>query len=90
MWTFVTCLSVCDCKILTFIFLKDYIVLLCLQNLSTFVCCFVPEKVVEPMQSKNNTKYYHRRYPRVKTIDQCEIGDPVCVYEAQEQYKRDK
>lgn len=42
------------------------------------------------MQSKNNTKYYHRRYPRVKTIDQCEIGDPVCVYEAQEQYKRDK
>lgn len=81
---------VCDCKVSTFIFLRGCVVLLCLQNLWIFVCCFVSEKVVEPMQSKNNTKYYHRRYPRVKTIDQCEIGDPVCVYEAQEQYKRDK
>ncbi|KAL8623444.1 hypothetical protein ACOMHN_058889 [Nucella lapillus] len=50
----------------------------------------VREKIVEPMQSTNDQKYYHRRYPRVKTIDQCEIDDPVCVYEAQEQFRRDK
>ena len=60
---------------------------LCLHY--SVVC--VSEKIVEPMQSRNKgIKYYHRRYPRVKTIDQCEVGDPVCVYEAQEQYKRDK
>ena len=52
--------------------------------------CCVPENIVEPMQRRNVSNYYHRRYPRVKTVDQCEVDDPVCVYEAQEQYKRDK
>ena len=42
MWTFVTCLSVCDCKILTFIFLKDYIVL---ESLDCYFVC----KIFQPL-----------------------------------------
>lgn len=51
---------------------------------------FVKEKIVDPLNVNNTTKYYHRRYPQVKTVDQCEVEDPVCIYEAQEQYKRNK
>lgn len=50
----------------------------------------LPEKIVEPLQNKNRTKWYHRKFPRVLTIDQCEVEDPVCIFEAQEQYRRDK
>ncbi|XP_023240060.1 NADH dehydrogenase [ubiquinone] 1 beta subcomplex subunit 10-like [Centruroides sculpturatus] len=34
--------------------------------------------------------YYHEKFRRVPTIDECEIGDVLCYYEANEQYKRDK
>lgn len=43
-----------------------------------------------PLQSKNKTVYYHRKFPRVKTVDQCEVEDATCIYEAQEQFHRDK
>merc|ERR1712004_266517 len=48
------------------------------------------EKVVEPIRSKNKQYYYRRQFRRVPTIDECEIGDEVCLYEANEQYKRDR
>lgn len=51
---------------------------------------YVRENVVVPLQAGHCNVYYHRRYNRVATVDQCEIGDPVCVYEAQEQFRRDK
>jgi len=48
------------------------------------------EKFIEPSQSRNKSQYYHRRYRRVPTIDECEVGDPVCYFEANEQFKRDR
>ena len=48
------------------------------------------EKVVEPIQSKNKSYYYHRRFRRVPTVDECEVGEQTCLYEANEQFKRDK
>ncbi|XP_054166518.1 NADH dehydrogenase [ubiquinone] 1 beta subcomplex subunit 10-like [Oppia nitens] len=34
--------------------------------------------------------YYHKRFRRVPTVDQCYTDDQACIYEANEQYKRDK
>jgi len=34
--------------------------------------------------------YYHQRFNRVPTIDQCYIDDFGCFFEAEEQYKRDR
>jgi len=48
------------------------------------------ELVVDPMHSKNKSYYYHRRYRRVPTIDECHVNDPLCKFEAQEQFRRDK
>jgi len=48
------------------------------------------ELVVEPVQSKNKNYYYHRRYRRVPNIDECHVNDPLCKFEAQEQFRRDK
>uniref|UniRef100_A0A0B6ZK88 NADH dehydrogenase [ubiquinone] 1 beta subcomplex subunit 10 n=1 Tax=Arion vulgaris TaxID=1028688 RepID=A0A0B6ZK88_9EUPU len=48
------------------------------------------EKVVQPFQAKNKEKFYHRKFNRVPTFDQCDFEDPMCIYEADEQYYRDK
>jgi len=52
----------------------------------------VKELIVEPLQGSNKNKsyYYHRRYRRVPTIDECYYKDPLCMFEAQQQFKRDK
>ncbi|XP_059145821.1 NADH dehydrogenase [ubiquinone] 1 beta subcomplex subunit 10-like [Physella acuta] len=42
---------------------------------------FVRAKVVLPIQSRNQTKYYHRRVNRVPT---------VCIYKADQQFHRDR
>jgi len=34
--------------------------------------------------------YYHQKFRRVPTIDQCYTDDQACIWEASEQYKRDK
>ena len=34
--------------------------------------------------------YYHQKFRRVPTVDQCYIDDNVCLFEAQEQFNRDK
>ena len=51
---------------------------------------FITEKIVEPIQSKERPAYYHRKFRRVPNIDQCDVNDAVCMYEAEEQFKRDK
>ncbi|KAF6199686.1 hypothetical protein GE061_005984 [Apolygus lucorum] len=45
-------------------------------------------KVVEPNQKDYN--WYHRVYKRVPTVDECYCDDPVCKFEADQQFKRDK
>lgn len=47
------------------------------------------EKIVEPNQGPEYP-YYHKRYRRVPTIDECHLSDYVCFEEANLQYRRDK
>lgn len=51
---------------------------------------FFREKVVEPQRSKHTYYYYHRKFKRVPSIDQCEVGDTPCFVEAHEQFRRDR
>lgn len=46
------------------------------------------EKVVEP--NRKQYPWYHEKFRRVPTIDQCYTDDQVCMFEAQAQFKRDK
>ncbi|KOB69789.1 NADH dehydrogenase [Operophtera brumata] len=46
------------------------------------------ETVVEPNQKQY--PWYHQKYRRVPTIDQCYDGDVVCDFEANSQFKRDR
>ncbi|XP_034936198.1 NADH dehydrogenase [ubiquinone] 1 beta subcomplex subunit 10 [Chelonus insularis] len=46
------------------------------------------EKVVEPNQQKY--PWYHKKFRRVPTIDECYEDDIVCTFEAQYQYLRDR
>lgn len=48
------------------------------------------ENWIEPMQAKHRGNYYHRQFRRVPTIDECLVNDQLCMYEANEQMKRDK
>jgi len=43
---------------------------------------------VEPNQEKQN--WYHQRFRRVPTIDQCYTDDAVCRFEADQQFRRDR
>ncbi|KAI3381415.1 hypothetical protein SNEBB_000861 [Seison nebaliae] len=40
--------------------------------------------------NRQDYPYYHRRFNRVRTVDECHKDDDVCVYEANIQFKRDK
>ena len=60
-----------------------------IQNTLSFLFFFL-ENVVEPIRGKNKLYYYHRQFRRVPTIDECDVGDELCVFEANEQYKRDR
>nr|CAG4641390.1 EOG090X0LTN [Eulimnadia texana] len=46
------------------------------------------EQVVTP--NRPDTKYYHQKFRRVPTIDECYTDDRVCHFEAEHQFKRDK
>ncbi|KAH3861107.1 NADH dehydrogenase [ubiquinone] 1 beta subcomplex subunit 10-like [Dreissena polymorpha] len=48
------------------------------------------ETFVLPFRQTPRPVYYHRKFARVPTIDQCDISDEVCKYEATEQHERDK
>jgi len=41
-------------------------------------------------KTRSDYPYYHRKYPRVPTVDQCGFGDNVCLHEANEQFLRDR
>ncbi|XP_043485011.1 NADH dehydrogenase [ubiquinone] 1 beta subcomplex subunit 10 [Leptopilina heterotoma] len=49
---------------------------------------FFREKIVEPNQQKY--PWYHQKYRRVPTVDQCYTDDRVCIFEADEQFRRDR
>ncbi|XP_019644811.1 PREDICTED: NADH dehydrogenase [ubiquinone] 1 beta subcomplex subunit 10-like [Branchiostoma belcheri] len=44
---------------------------------------------IKAQQQKNKYPYYHRKFRRVPGIEDCDINDQVCIYEANEQFKRD-
>lgn len=48
----------------------------------------VSETIVEP----NQTKYpwYHQKFRRVPTVDECYTDDAVCKFEANQQFRRDR
>jgi len=58
-----------------------------LSKLLTFVV-ISKENIMKRFQSP--TTYYHRKYPRVPTVDQCDYMDHVCIFEANEQFLRDR
>ncbi|KAI4490389.1 hypothetical protein M0802_010660 [Mischocyttarus mexicanus] len=49
---------------------------------------FFREKIVEPNQQKY--PWYHQKFRRVPTIDECYTDDIVCFVEANLQFERDK
>lgn len=46
------------------------------------------EKIVVPNQQ--SYPWYHQKFRRVPTIDECYTDDVVCYFEANCQYKRDR
>lgn len=46
------------------------------------------ESIVVPHQKKYS--WYHQKYRRVPTIDQCYTDDVVCRFEADQQFRRDR
>jgi hypothetical protein len=53
-----------------------------------FNLCLYVEKIVEP--NRKNYPWYHQDFPRVPTIDQCFTDDVTCIYEANQQFHRDR
>ena len=43
---------------------------------------------MEPNRKEYN--WYHQQFRRVPTIDECYTDDVVCIYEADQQFKRDR
>jgi len=46
------------------------------------------ETIVESNRPKYY--YYHKKFRRVPTIDECEVRDTICYWEADQQFKRDR
>ncbi|KAI1291725.1 NADH dehydrogenase [ubiquinone] 1 beta subcomplex subunit 10 [Halotydeus destructor] len=46
------------------------------------------ERIVEP--NRKPQPYYHQKYRRVPTIDECYTDDVACMFEADQQFKRDR
>ena len=53
-------------------------------------CLLISEKIVLPLRPKETPVYYHRKFARVPTIDECELEDTICKFEASEQLIRDR
>lgn len=50
---------------------------------------FVKNKVLPKLRGPEYA-YYHRIYKRVPTVDECKADDDLCIWEADQQYKRDR
>ncbi|VDO43294.1 unnamed protein product [Brugia timori] len=48
------------------------------------------EKIIEPMNDRYRSPYYHRKLNRVPGIDDCAVDDLSCFYEANTQFRLDK
>lgn len=48
------------------------------------------EKIIEPLHDRNKIKFYHRRFSRVPSIEECDVKDQGCMYQANWQYRLDK
>ncbi|XP_033740243.1 NADH dehydrogenase [ubiquinone] 1 beta subcomplex subunit 10-like [Pecten maximus] len=51
---------------------------------------FIKESVDKIRGEKKTVPYYHRRFNRVPTIDECYTDDELCRFEANQQFKRDR
>uniref|UniRef100_A0A915KXS2 NADH dehydrogenase [ubiquinone] 1 beta subcomplex subunit 10 n=1 Tax=Romanomermis culicivorax TaxID=13658 RepID=A0A915KXS2_ROMCU len=51
---------------------------------------WVRENIVEPLHDKFRWPYYHYKFPRIPSIDECKVGDEACRYEANFQYMLDR
>ncbi|XP_069125252.1 NADH dehydrogenase [ubiquinone] 1 beta subcomplex subunit 10-like isoform X2 [Argopecten irradians] len=51
---------------------------------------FMKESLDKIRGEKKTVPYYHRRFERVPTIDQCYTDDELCRWEANQQFKRDR
>nr|CAG4649032.1 EOG090X0LTN [Polyphemus pediculus] len=49
---------------------------------------WVRETIVVP--NRKESVYYHQKFRRVPTIDECYTDDEICRFEAQQQFNRDK
>ncbi|XP_033630976.1 NADH dehydrogenase [ubiquinone] 1 beta subcomplex subunit 10-like [Asterias rubens] len=45
---------------------------------------------VEKQQNRHPSYYYHRQFRRVAPVEDCNVDDYVCLFEAEMQYKRDR
>lgn len=50
---------------------------------------YFKEKIVDKYR-KNDEVWYHKRFRRVPTVDECYTSDVICVQEANEQLRRDR
>lgn len=52
------------------------------------ICLLIKETIVTPNQKQY--PWYHEKFRRVPTIDECYTDDYVCIFEADSQWRRDK
>lgn len=45
---------------------------------------------ITPYREKNKSYYYHQKFKRVTPYEDCEEDDGLCLFEATEQYNRDR
>ncbi|XP_008551749.1 NADH dehydrogenase [ubiquinone] 1 beta subcomplex subunit 10 [Microplitis demolitor] len=58
------------------------------QNILETPVIWFREKIVEP--NRKVYPWYHQKFRRVPTIDECYTDDYVCIYEANVQYQKDR
>lgn len=61
---------------------------ICLLFVFLLFIYFIAEKIVEP--NRQHYPWYHQKYRRVPTIDECYSDDYVCAFESDQQYYRDR
>ncbi|XP_055386722.1 NADH dehydrogenase [ubiquinone] 1 beta subcomplex subunit 10 [Condylostylus longicornis] len=60
----------------------------CVSNMIDGPITWFRESVVEP--NHKHYPWYHQKFRRVPTIDQCYTDDIVCQFEADQQFRRDR